>query len=248
MASDDEDQHSPFLKPGFLVAAVIVALVVVAGVVLGIVNATQDEPESNAATPPPSISSAVPTPTQAAAKGEESVCDLPGEVLSGTVSVSPDASWEYQDTIAFPVSAEFGPGETSSDAVRYCFQRSPEGALFAAANGLVQGSGSASAAWINYFLADDALNRQELVEEVGAGAPPDARLNLEGFKVLSYDGSAARIDLAARGTGSGQSVYVSVVYDLVWQDGDWKLSPQNSSNPLRMAQIPDLAGYVTWRE
>ena len=248
MASEDEDQQSPFAKPGFLVAAVIVALVVVAGVILGIVNATQDDPESNAATPSPSTTSTRPIPTQTEAAGQGSICDLPGESLSGTVSVPPETVWEYQDTIAFPTSEEFGPGETSTDSVRYCFQRSPEGALFAAANGLVQGSGPSSAAWIEYFLANDALNRQDLVEEVGQGAAPDTRLNLEGFKVLSYDGSAARVDIAARGTGSGQSVYVSVVYDLVWQDGDWKLSPQDSSNPLRMAQIPDLAGYVTWRE
>lgn len=248
MASDDEDQQSAFAKPGFLVAAVIVALVVVAGVILGIVNATREEPESNAAVPPPSTTSATPTPKQTEAVGKGSVCDLPGESLSGTVSVPPEAVWEYQDTIAFPVSGEFGPGTTNADSVRYCFQRSPEGALFAAANGLAQGSGSSSAEWIDYFLADDALNRQELVDEVGAGAPSDARLSLEGFKVLKYDGNTARVDLAARGTGSGQSVYVSVVYDLVWQDGDWKLSPQDSSNPLRMAQIPDLAGYVTWRE
>lgn len=248
MASEDEDQQSPFAKPGFLVAAVIVALVVVAGVILGIVNATQDDPESNAATPSPSTTSTRPTPTQTEAADKGSICDLPGESLSGTVSVPPETVWEYQDTIAFPTSAEFGPSETSTDSVRYCFQRSPEGALFAAANALVQGSGPSSAAWIEYFLANDALNRQDLVEEVGQGAAPDTRLNLEGFKVLSYDGSAARVDIAARGTGSGQSVYVSVVYHLVWQDGDWKLSPQDSSNPLRMAQIPDLAGYVTWRE
>lgn len=247
MASNDDDQQSPFARPGFLIAAVIVVLVIVAGVFLG-VTATQKEPESEAATPPPSNTASVQASESPEPGPNDSVCELPGESLSGTVSTAPESEWAYEITTAYPTSPEFGPGETSADEVRYCFQRSPEGALFAAANGLVQGSGPASSAWVNYFVAADAPNRNELVGAVGANGSPDGRLSIEGFKILNYDGNSARIDLAARGTGSAGTVYVSVVYDLVWQNGDWKLSPQDVSNPLRLSQIPDLAGYVTWRE
>ena len=248
MASDDENQQSPFAKPGFLISAVIVVLVVVAGVFLGIMNATRDEPESDAATPAPS--SAMPTPTNEPVDlpSGDSICNLAGESLSGTVVTAPDTVWAYEETTAYPTSPEFGPGETNAESVRYCFQRSPEGALFAAANGMVQGSGTGAVAWANYFLADDAANRDELLDTVGTSSSPANRLSIEGFKVLNYDGASARIDLAARGTASSSAVYVSVVYDLVWQDGDWKLSPQDLSNPLRIAQIPDIAGYVPWRE
>ena len=31
-------------------------------------------------------------------------------------------------------------------------------------------------------------------------------------------------------------------------DGDWKLLPQDLSNPLRLAEIPDTAGYIAWGE
>ena len=248
MASDDENQQSPFAKPGFLISAVIVVLVVVAGVFLGIMNATRDEPESDAATPAPSSATPTPTTEPVDIPAGDSICNLAGESLSGTVATAPDAVWAYEETTAYPTSPEFGPGETNAESVRYCFQRSPEGALFAAANGMVQGSGTRAIAWANYFLADDAANRDELLDTVGTSSSPENRLSIEGFKVLNYDGASARIDLAARGTESSSAVYVSVVYDLVWQDGDWKLSPQDLSNPLRIAQIPDIAGYVPWRE
>ena len=250
MASDDDNQQSPFAKPGFLISAVIVVLVVVAGVFLGIMNATRDDPESDAATPAPSSATPTPTNEPVDTPSGDSICNLAGESLSGTLSTAPETTWEYQDTLAYPTSPEFGPAETNPDLVRYCFQRSPEGALFAAANAAVQSSGPAYVEWMNYFLADETVNRQELLADLepSEGVPPDMRLSIEGFKILSYDGSSAKIDLAARIAASGEPIYMSTVYDLVWENGDWKLLPQNPSNPLRAAQIPDLAGYVLWRE
>ena len=249
MASDDENQQTPFAKPGFLISSVIVVLVVVAGVFLGIMNAARDEPESDAATPAPSSATPTPTTEPVDIPSGNSVCNLAGESLSGTLATAPEATWEYQDTLAYPTSPEFGPAETDQDSVRYCFQRSPEGALFAAANAAVQSSGPASGSWISYFLSEKTVGRQELLTDIApsTGTPPDMRLSIEGFKVLAYDGSNARIDLAARIAASGETSYMSTIYDLVWEDGDWKLLPQNSSNPLRFAQIPDLAGYVPWR-
>ncbi|MFJ2509562.1 hypothetical protein [Arthrobacter citreus] len=250
MASDDENQQSPFAKPGFLISAVIVVLVVVAGVFLGIMNATRDDPESDAATPAPSSATPTPTSEPVDMPSGDSICNLAGESLSGTLSTAPETTWEYQDTFAYPTSPEFGPGETNAESVRYCFQRSPEGALFAAANAAVQSSGPASVEWMNYFLADETANRQELLTDLepSAGVPPDMRMSIDGFKFLSYDGNNTRIDLGSRIATSGETIYMSAVYDLVWENGDWKLLPQDSTNPLRVAQIPDLAGYVSWRE
>ena len=250
MASDDENQQSPFAKPGFLISAVIVVLVVVAGVFLGIMNATRDEPESDAATPAPSSATPTPTTEPADMPSGGSVCNLAGESLSGTLSTAPETTWEYQDTLAYPTSPEFGPGETNAESVRYCFQQSPEGALFAAANAVAQSSGPGSVAWINYFLSEKTVGRDELLTDLtpSSGRAPDTRFSIEGFKILAYDGSTARVELAGRAAASGQTTYISIVYDLVWENGDWKLLPQDSPNPLRLAQIPDLAGYVLWRE
>ncbi len=136
--AEDNEQQSPFTRPGFVAATVVIALIVVLGLVIVIVNMTRDDPDP---APPTSTSAepttAAPTSEPPEAAGGASVCGLPGEVLEGTLSAAPAAEWAFQDTTAYPTSPEFGPGETNADGVRYCFQHSPEGAVFAAANAVV---------------------------------------------------------------------------------------------------------------
>src|SRR5690625_1677850 len=164
MTSQDETEtRSPFTRPGFLVAAVLIGAIVVVGAVLGILNATRagddpSEPSPTTAEPAPSATSPSSTVEPA---GNESVCGLEdGNSDEDTLSVAPDAEWQFQGTTAYPTSPTYGPGATDDNGVRYCFQRSPEGAVFAAANAVVQGSDAATSThWINYFLSDDALNR-----------------------------------------------------------------------------------------
>ncbi|GAA4193470.1 hypothetical protein GCM10022219_15290 [Microbacterium oryzae] len=251
MTSQDNEERSAFSRPGFVVAAVVVALIVVAGVVLGIVNATRDDPEPDASptSAPSTAPSAAPSAEPSADAETASVCGLPGEERSGSLNTAPETAWEYQDVMAYPTSPAFGPAETSPDGVRFCFQHSVEGALFAAGNAVVQASSpETSAAWIEYFLSADAPNREELVSDVSSGASSDTRVGIAGFRVLAYDGDTARIDMALQAVGGGDTVYGSAVYDLVWEAGDWKLLPTDASNPLRIAQIPDAAGYVAWEE
>lgn len=258
MVSDSANHQRPFARAGLLIACAIGVLVVAAGVVLGIPNATGDGPDPDAATGPLSAPTAAPAHEAPPAPDDRSVCGLQGESVHDKVSSAPETVWEYQDVTAYPTSAEFGPGATSAEGVRYCFQRSPEGALFAAANAAVQSSGPATAAWINYFLSDNTVNRLELLEDAqpdtdtdsdtgtGTRKQSDARVNIAGFRVLSYDGSSARIDLASRAVVSGRVAYVSAIFDLSWESGDWKLLPQDPSTPIRISGIPDLTGYVVW--
>ena len=65
-------------------------------------------------------------------------------------------------------------------------------------------------------------------------------------KLFPYDGDSARIDVAVRGSASGKTLNLSMVYPLVWEDGDWKLNVTDASAPIDVATIPDLAGYITW--
>lgn len=249
MAEDNEEQ-SPFTRRGFVAATVVVAVIVVLGLVIVVVNMTRDDPDP---TPTSSTSAepttAAPTSEPPEAAGGASVCGLPGEVLEGTLTAAPAAEWEFQGTTAYPTSAEFGPGETNADGVRYCFQHSPEGAVFAAANAVVQGSdATTSPAWIEYFLSTETPNRSALLDQVAAGSSSSNRMTVAGFRLLAYDGTSARVDVAVQATGSGNTVLASAVYDLVWEAGDWKLLPQDLSNPLRLAEIPDTAGYIAWGE
>lgn len=249
----DEQEQSPFTKPGFVVASLVVAVIVVLGVFLGIRSATGDEesggpPDTTSASPSSTSSSTTSSAEPSASGAEASVCGLDGRVLSGRISTAPEAAWEYQDTMAYPISKDYGPAKTNAEGVRYCFQHSPEGALFAAANAVVQGSGTTKADWINHFLSSETPNRSQFLPQNPTSATTDARLNIEGFRVLSYEGNTARVDVAVRVSSAGNQVYMSSVYDLVWEGGDWKFLPSNASDPLPTTQIPDLAGYTGWNE
>lgn len=252
MSTPGENQRqSPFARPGFIAAAVVVVLIVVAGIVIGIASMMGNgDTETEPPLPPePETTTTAEAPEPSI---DESVCGLDGEAQSGTVSTAPDAEWHYQGTTAYPTSATYGPIETNDDGVRYCFQHSPEGAVFAAANAVVQSSDAEVAAdWIEYFLSTETPDREKLLVEDGtqpAGSSADMRMNIEGFRVLTYEGDSARIDLAVRAAGSGNTIHASAVYDLVWEDGDWKFLPQDVDNPLRLAEIPDTAGYIAWGE
>lgn len=244
--ADEENEQNPWTRPGFVAAAVVVAIVVVLGIVLAVVTATRDD-EDPETSPTPSETRTAPTAEPTAAAGGASVCGLNGVETTGTLSTAPAAEWAFQGTTAYPTSKEYGPGESTADGVRYCFQHSPEGAVFAAANAVVQGSDAAtSGKWIEYFLSDRAPSRDQLLSDVAAGSSSSNRLNVAGFRLLAYGSDAARVDVAVRAVGQGNTVLASAVYDLVWEAGDWKLLPQDVTNPLRLAQLPDLAGYITW--
>ncbi|MBD5788349.1 hypothetical protein IF650_19490 [Cellulosimicrobium terreum] len=249
MATDDNEQN-PFTRPRFITATVLVALIVVLGIVLAIVNATRSDDPDPAPEPssPSPTTSAAPTTEPSDDAGGASVCGLGGEELTGSLSTAPEAEWAYQGTTAYPTSPEYGPGETTADGVRFCFQHSPTGALFMAANALVQGSDPVvSQAWVDYSLADGPY-RDELIGQVGdTSGSEGTRMSLAGFRMLAYDGDTARVDLAVRASSGGQNLTLSGVYKLVWQDGDWKISA-DVAQPLNTATVPDLAGYITWGE
>lgn len=147
--------------------------------------------------------------------------------------------------MAYPTSSKAGPADIKS-GVRTCFQHSPEGALFAAANAVVQGSDKATVkAWLDYFVTGSARD-EVLSAGAGSSTASGIRVKIVGFRVLAYDGSSARIDVAVRGSASGKTINLSMVYPLVWENGDWKLNVTDASAPIDVATIPDLAGYISW--
>lgn len=251
MTSADEDsQHrSPFTRPGFIAAGLVLAVIVVAGVVIGIANMTGDDPAADPAASTSSRPSTEPPASQSpsAPDAEVSVCGLEGSVTEATrLTTAPEAEWTYEGTVASPTSEEFGPGATDGSGFRYCFQRTPEGALFAASNALATGTNQAVALdWIDYFLAPGPYRDQLLAEGIGSESSTSARLRLAGFRLLSYDGDTARVDLAVRASADGSDITLSMIYNLVWSEGDWKLSAESAA-PLDVATIPDVAGYVSF--
>lgn len=244
--STDDTEPSPWTRPPFITAAIVVAAIVMLGTVLGVRALTTDSPEP-AAAPTTALASSAHSPTPTTLPTDQpSICGLTEHETSGTVTIAPETEWAYQGTTAYPTSEEFGPGDIDSTGARRCFQRSPEGALLMAANAVVQGSDPTTAsAWAQSVLADGRFHDQ-LVTELGTpSTTTNSRVSIVGFRVLAYDGDTARIDVAIRGTFDASTVIVSGVYDLVWQRGDWMIS-SDVEEPLNVAMIPDLAGYIAW--
>ncbi len=198
----DEHQdptESPFTRPGFLISAVVIGLIVVLGVVVTVRIAGDN---SSANSPPVSIAptgSTSSTPN-ASADPAASVCGLPAGTDTDPLTVAPAVIWNYQGTIAYPRSPESGPGKTAQQGYRYCFQHSPSGAVVMAANALAQGSDpELGESWAGYALAEGRY-REQLADEIGAATGTQgSRLKVAGFRVLSYDGATARIDLGVEG-------------------------------------------------
>lgn len=244
----ESEEESPFTRPGFIVSAIVVGVVLVLAAILGtvgVVNATRDEPT---AAPTDTTSEA---PEESEEPAEEpaagaSICGLTGEVLEGTVEEAPAAEWEFQGTIGYPTSSEYGPGKTDENGVRSCFQHSPEGALFMAANAAAQGSDPQTAeSWLRYALSEGP-GRDALLAEGGEVTGSDGtRVQITGYRILNYDGMTAEVDLLASATSQGQSVELSSVYYLTWEDGDWKLN-SDVGTPLDVGTAVDAAGYTPW--
>ncbi|WP_146750806.1 hypothetical protein [Actinomyces sp. Z5] len=191
--------------------------------------------------------------TDTAGVASTSVCGLTGEVtVQARLAKAPDVDyWDYQGTTAYPVSEQYGPGATADTGYRYCFQHSPEGAVFAAANAVAHGDASDSdiVSWMTYFLAEGHSREELLSQDVddnsgGTGSTQGTRTQVSGFKLLSYDGQNAKVDVAVTGSVNGQVVYLSMVYELVWEDGDWKLVVDDPVAPINVATIPSVAGYI----
>ncbi|MBO9553826.1 hypothetical protein [Cellulomonas sp.] len=248
--SSDSTEQSPFSRPGFVAAAVVVALIlVVGGVLVGRVFLGDDDTAAAVAPSGTAVApSAAPEDDEAGDDDADSVCGLRGKEIDGSLSMPPEAVWAYQGTTGYPTSDEFGPAKTSDAGVRYCFARTPEGALFSAANALAQTSDQSSLRpWAEYFLVGPGRDAV-LAEDTGSNVTGSngTRMDIAGFRLLSYDGERATVDLAVRYSISGQLGYMSTVYPMVWADGDWKVSVPDADSSLNVAKIPDLAGYVAW--
>lgn len=240
--ADNKKNQSPFTRPGFIAAALVVAVIVIAGIVVGGLKGTGHR--APASSPPPSSPAAA---SSSAGSPDASVCGLKGTTLSGSVTSAPPVDeWQYQGTTAYPVSHTAGPGRTDTTGVRTCFQHSPAGAVFAAANAVAQGTDSGTAhAWLNYFVTGPARD-DFLSTSSGTSTAAGARVQITGFRLLSYDAAAATVDMAVRGSSAGQSVDLSMVYQLVWESGDWKLTVADASTPIDVATLPALTGYILW--
>lgn len=257
MSEEQSPKQSPFTKPGWLISAGVILVIVAVGVTLLIQTALRPSPPSNQAATTTTTMAEVPSPestlSESSAAASTSVCGLAGDRIEspGRISAPPEATWEYQGMYPYPTSSTYGPAAVTDDGIRYCYQRSPEGAVFAAANAIAQGSAhEKSLAFAEYFLAQGPMRSAALdkirSEQSSTSSTSSSRITISGFKLLTYDGSKAKVDIALTVASTSSTSRASAVYDLVWEDGDWKWVIQDIKNPAHVSQIPDLIGYTTW--
>ena len=238
------NSNSPFRRPGFLIAAavlVVIALLAVIAVVSGLFAGN----DGNASSPTPGPSAAAPDVAPAA---DPSVCGLAGYETTSSLVTAPKNEWELVGTVAAPTDPDVGPGVLEENNFRYCYAHTAEGALFAVANYQALASDSRNfAERSKLFVPGPGLDAAMADAASRADDPaPSTRLQIAGFKVNSYNGNEATIDLALSITTSGGSL-VSFPTVVQWTDGDWKIVLADDGKlPITPAPLTSLGGYIPW--
>lgn len=240
MSDNQPNEPNPFTSRRFILAAVIVGIVLLCAVVLVVSSVISSQAKPTAE---PTSSS---TPTHsAAADADPSVCGLKGYEVKSSLDDAPKSKWELVGTIAAPTDPTgAGPGKIDSDGFRSCYAHTATGALYSAANFIALGSDATTRAKLPSLLVPgpgrDAAKAQSTQSSDSAGY----RAQVAGFKIDSYDGKNATVDLALN-YSTGQ--LVSLVLKLTWVEGDWKLVTDNSGNlPIPPAALQSLGGYTPW--
>lgn len=218
-----------------VLAAVLVGLVAIAAVVVLILNLVQ---RPDPAPVPTSSSTSSPEPTEPA--GAESVCGLPPSDETA-LTEAPAVEWSPVGTISAPSdpNGEHGPGVRDAGGFRACYSHSPTGALLAVSNYLAMTSEPALAPRLPELVQEGSA----LSAPTESGMYSDTRLSIVGFRLLSYDGERAVIDLAVR-VDSSQGVLLTTPFEVVWEDGDWKLVI--GEEPPASAPLQSLGGYISF--
>ncbi len=242
-AANSDRNASPWTSRRFVIAAAVVAAIVLMGLVVLISNLWGGDPAQESAPGP----SQTPAGTAEASSGPAgaSMCGLSATADAGTVTRPPAAQWTLVGTTAAPQSPTFGPGMVEPTGYRHCYARTPEGAVFAAANFVAMGSQPSLMPDIARGSVVPGSGRDVLLaQSPRARASGGVRVQIAGVRVLEYLGNRATVDVALR-TSSG--ALGGQVFDLLWDGGDWKMEVTSTGDLLtRASQTKDLAGYIPW--
>jgi hypothetical protein len=230
-------QSSPWTRPWFIASAAVVAVLVALGVLYAVLPAPSAEPAP--ATSPSATS------TNTAQGDHDSACGLPaGDQRYPSVGLP--TKWELLGRVAVPTDPKgIGPGKVDGN-LRTCYQHSPTGALYAAANMVALGFLPEGPRLIHKELMAESPERDRLLANPPAETPEDPSLTMQlgGFKVASYSRDTAKITIGVKGTKAPSTVfYGSMTYALRWEAGDWKATPEGTTT---MTQLQDLSDFVPW--
>jgi hypothetical protein len=224
--------QSPWTRPWFIASAAVVVVLAA----LGLVYLALPSPSTGQAPAPTPSATATAT-----AQAGQSVCGLPaGDQRYPSVGLP--TKWELLGRIAVPTDPKgIGPGGTDGNA-RTCYQHSPTGALYAAANILGTGllPGGQTVVLKNLTAHTPMRDRLLASPASGTSADPSNSAQIGGFRVDSYDPASATVTLGLKLSPAG---YMSMTFSLRWEGGDWKTVPENSTYATG---LKDLSDFVPW--
>ncbi len=242
--SSTDNEPGLWASPKMVGSAALISLIVLVGIMLAVLGPSGDEPA-----PQPVPSSTPPTSATPAAVGDPSVCGLKDVQLTGTVATAPATTWSLVGTVAAPTVDGAGPGIQKPSGFRACYAHTPLGAVLSSTNYLITASHPASRRETVERMAAPGPGRDRALAGLSQAndAPTDTRVQVAGFRVVSYTGEQATVDVALRVVTDANASLMSQVVDLVWVAGDWKVRASDDANFLTPVRpIADLGGYVPW--
>lgn len=245
-----EQQTKP--SKTFILSLVFIALVIVAGAAI-LLRPGASEPESTSAGNAPS-DTATAQDAEEVAGIEPSACGLAPD-REMTMDTPPDQVEAVTvGLVKVPGSDTFGPAEQNND-VPTCWQYSEAGAVAAAYTFAATATDTArlTEGHLKEHLADGpgrdkmlkALqNAQENEpEKLGTTSAP---IEPVGYRVLEFDDEKARVDVLMEHMETPGN-YAAMAYQLIWQDGDWKLEvTETGENYSDMRRVSGTADFTMW--
>ncbi|MEZ2390243.1 hypothetical protein AB6813_11960 [bacterium RCC_150] len=229
-------EQSPWTRPWFIASAAVVVLLIA----LAVVYVALPAPGAGQSSAP----SPAATTTSTAQAGQESACGLPaGDQRYPSVGLL--TKWELVGKFAVPSDPKgIGPGKVEG-TVRTCYQHSPTGALYSAANYVGTGLLPGGQTIILQSLTAQSPLRDQSLATPPTQAPVDPSLSTQiaGFKVVTYTGQAARIALGLKVIKDNKVGYGSMTFGLRWENGDWKSVLEEYSYS---SGLTDLSDFVQW--
>ncbi|MCF3136854.1 hypothetical protein [Streptomyces olivochromogenes] len=161
-----------------------------------------------------------------------------------------DVSWHTLGITRVPLSASAGPTRTTG-TLRWCFARTPLGAVLAAhvIPSQMSGSGWRAAAQQQVVAGhgrDLFVFQRSTVQDIDSGGQTGdtSVASYAGFSVTSYKSTSASVKLLLR----GEQGYAATTIALRWSGGDWKVLPNGDGSlhtPVTAVQ-GNTSGYTLW--
>ena len=234
------DARSPFRRPGFIAAAIVIGLIVLAGVI--VLATSLFGGGSNTARPTPSPSRSA-SASPSADTADASICGLEAFENENTLTAAPDTEWELVGTVAAPTDPlAAGPGDNDS-GLRTCYAHTATGALYMATNFVAMGTDASLYPRLSALVAPGP-GRDALEGASDTPSATSARAQVAGYAISGYTTESVTVDLALNYSDGS---LVSVPLKLVWAENDWKVQTTDSGAfPLTPAPIENLGGYTPW--